>query len=373
LPGAAAAPPKTAKLELSGYMQFRYNRLLETNPDLRCEQCDRSWGAPGGFSFRRIRIRFAARVHPRVYVYIQPDFASDGPNLAQICDAYMDIGLDDENQFRFRLGQSKIPYSFESMQSSQRRLPLDRNDALNSSHANERDLGVIFFWTPPEIRKLFSRLTSEGLKGSGNYGVAAFGVYNGQLANQPELNDNPYWVARLCYPFQLGRQIWEPTLQAYTGRYMLEASRITTGVAARDDLSYVDQRVAVSSVLYPQPFGLQAEWNWGQGPEYDPQTNSIGTRPLHGGYVLASYRMLFRDMELFPFVRWQYYDGGKKHERDARSHEVQEWEFGVEFQPYRALEIVVMWTHSARRFEDGLLPQNFQRGSLLRFQFQANF
>lgn len=31
-------------ISLRGYMQVRYNRLLETNPKLKCEQCDRSWG-----------------------------------------------------------------------------------------------------------------------------------------------------------------------------------------------------------------------------------------------------------------------------------------------------------------------------------------
>ncbi|HOY15041.1 MAG TPA: hypothetical protein PLY70_17970, partial [Saprospiraceae bacterium] len=29
---------------IRGYAQVRYNRLLETNENLVCEQCDRSWG-----------------------------------------------------------------------------------------------------------------------------------------------------------------------------------------------------------------------------------------------------------------------------------------------------------------------------------------
>jgi hypothetical protein len=53
------------------------------------------------------------------------------------------------------------------MQSSQNRLPLDRNDALNSAVSNERDLGVFFYWAPQKTRKLFSSLVSDGLKGSG--------------------------------------------------------------------------------------------------------------------------------------------------------------------------------------------------------------
>ena len=34
---------------IRGYMQIRYNRLLETNENLKCEQCDRSIGKGGGF------------------------------------------------------------------------------------------------------------------------------------------------------------------------------------------------------------------------------------------------------------------------------------------------------------------------------------
>jgi len=64
------------KLSIRGYAQMRYNRLFETNPDLQCEQCDKSWGGDGGFFFRRIRLIFYGQVHERVYVYIQPDFAS---------------------------------------------------------------------------------------------------------------------------------------------------------------------------------------------------------------------------------------------------------------------------------------------------------
>ena len=38
---------------IRGYVQVRYNRLLETNPKLKCEQCDRSIGEGGGFIIRR--------------------------------------------------------------------------------------------------------------------------------------------------------------------------------------------------------------------------------------------------------------------------------------------------------------------------------
>jgi hypothetical protein len=40
-------------ISLRGYAQFRYNRLLETNSALKCDQCDKSIGDGGGFFVRR--------------------------------------------------------------------------------------------------------------------------------------------------------------------------------------------------------------------------------------------------------------------------------------------------------------------------------
>jgi predicted porin len=126
-------------------------------------------------------------------------------------------------------------------------------------------------------------------------------------------------------------------------------------------------------VIYPQPFGLQAEYNWGRGPEYDPQTNTVKDAPLDGGYVLANY-MLKRDTKVFiPFVRYHYYKGGKKFEIDATRHRVKEFELGVEWQFNKNFELVTMYTISDRTFENSSNPNNRQKGSLLRLQAQVNF
>lgn len=43
-------------LQMRGYTQVRYNRLGETNPNLKCEQCDRYWGNNQGVGIRRARL-----------------------------------------------------------------------------------------------------------------------------------------------------------------------------------------------------------------------------------------------------------------------------------------------------------------------------
>lgn len=377
---SASPPPKQwfQAVSIRGYVQVRYNRLLETNPDLSCDQCDRSWGRNGGFSLRRIRIIFSGQLHERVYFYLQPDFAStisgsSSLNVTLLRDAYLDLGLDKANRFRVRLGQSKIPYGFENMQSSQNRLPLDRSDGINSAFSNERDLGAFVYWAPKATRQLFSQLVKDGLKGSGDYGVVGIGVFNGQTANRPELNNQRHVVARASYPLRLGRQLVEPGLQAYSGEYVVNRDQLSSGVKHRPDLRYPDQRVAGTLVVYPQPFGFQAEYNVGRGPEFNPRTDSIETQRLHGGYLLLNYRLRYQQQQFFPFLRVQYYDGGKKHERDARSYTVREAELGVEWQPVPSFELVTMYTLSARRFEDHQKPDNRQRGGLLRLQAQINF
>ena len=294
-------------------------------------------------------------------------------HFGQLRDCYFDIGVDKNNEFRFRIGQSKVPFGFENMQSSQNRLPLDRNDALNSAVSNERDLGLFFYWAPKKIRERFSKLVSEGYKGSGDYGVLGLGAYNGQTANKPELNNRPHIVARLTYPFKIGNQMIEPSIQGYTGKYVIAKDQLTTGVKYVKDLNYIDQRVAASFVMYPKPFGIQAEYNIGKGPEFNPSTDSIEVQNLTGGYITLNYMARIKKQLLLPFVRAHYYDGGKKHEKDARSYTVKELELGVEWQPSKNFELVAMYTISNRRFEDFALQNNTQAGRLLRLQAQVNF
>ncbi|WP_418264126.1 porin [Flavobacterium faecale] len=365
-------------ISLRGYMQVRYNKLLETNSDLGCEQCDKSWGGNNSFFVRRGRLVFSGNVHDRVYIYIQPDFASSASttsnNFLQIRDAYADISLDAKKEFRFRIGQSKVPYGFENMQSSQNRLTLDRNDALNSAVANERDLGVMFYWAPKEKRELFSNLIRDGLKGSGDYGVVGLGIYNGQTANRVEANNNQHIVGRVSYPFEFKNgQVLEAGIQGYTGKYVVQSISTSKNVIVKPNGEYLDQRAAASFVLYPKPFGLQAEYNIGTGPEYNPANNTIEQKKLHGGYMQAFYNIKVDQQVVLPFVKYQMYRGGKKHELDARSYSVNDLEIGLEWQPFKNLEIVADYTISSRRYEDAVKPINVQQGNLLRLQLQINF
>lgn len=382
VPSAAPAQPVAQskskswyeKISLRGYAQVRYNRLLESNDEYVCNQCDKSIGENGGFFLRRGRLVFSGDLSDRVSMYVQPDYGSDAAgnlNYFQIRDAYFDVTLDSKKEHRIRIGQSKVPFGFENLQSSSNRLPLDRNDGLNSGMPNERDIGVMYYWATTKARRNFKILTDSGLKGSGDYGVVGIGAVNGQTANRPEANNSLHKVARVSYPFRLSNgQFIEVGVSGYSGRFVL-ASR-TPGV--RIDPEYTDQRMAVSFLMYAQPLGLEAEWNWGEGPEYNRATRSIDTQRLQGGFVQAMYRKQTHGQTIQPFVRWQSYSGGKKLELDARHHEVHEVEGGIEWLPTSALELTVDYVHGTRVTADGSsLNVNRQKGSFLRLQAQFNY
>ncbi len=363
------------KIALRGYAQVRYNRLLETNPNLKNESGDKSWGDKGGFFIRRARMIFSGNPHERVYIYVQFDLASQvssslpNAHFTQIRDCYFDLNLDKKKEYRLRVGQSKVPYGFENMQSSQNRLAMDRTDGINSATPNERDLGVFGYWAPAKIHDRFAYLVSSGLKGSGDYGVIGLGVYNGQSANKVEVNNKQHIVAHFAYPFLLiKKQYVEIGAHAYTGTFTIDKNAKSKG-----GTDFLDQRVCGSFVVYPQPLGIQMEYNVGKGPEFNSADSSVQLKNLKGGYIQLMYLKKLKTQQFVPFLRYHFYDGGKKAETDARSYGVKDLEIGLEWLPFLNFELSADYTISQRRFEDYNKPVNSQKGSLLRLQAQFNF
>lgn len=383
---AIEAPAKKPEwyelLKLRGYTQFRYNRLptFDTNEALINDQGDKYIGAGSGFGIRRARVIIQGDVHPHVFVYLQTDFASaiDSQNhVAIVRDWYADVAVDPAKEFRFRVGQSKVPYGFENLQSSQNRLPFDRNDAINSAVKDERDLGLFAYWAPAETRKVFKELVEDNLKGSGDYGVVGFGVYNGQTANRFDRNDNLHVVGRVSYPFRLGGQFVELGVGGYTGLYTIKVESPEDGPEYNvrdDDGNLRDARAIASLVVYPQPFGVQAEYNVGKGPqqlEDDPTT--IATHSLHGGYAQLMYKFdePLGTVSLIPYVRGTLYEGGKKFETNTPRYEVRELELGIEWQLLKALEITGAYMFSDRTASKA--PYAQQQGQVTRVQVQVNY
>lgn len=385
-PAADPAVPAVAKgwydrLSIRGYVHFRYQLPVFGDPAMQMD-LDRGIGPAVTFSLRRARFALAGDVTDRVYCYFQPDFAAvpaDGSvNFLQVRDLYADLALDEAKTSRVRVGQSKVPFGFEIPQSSQNRLALERTDAIASATKDDRDVGAFYYWAPAEIRQRFKHLVDSGLKGSGDYGVLGLGAYAGQGANRAEGNNQVHVIARADYPFLLPNgQFVEVGTSGYTGRFVPRVSPADPAkgipkLDVGDPAGLLDQRVAAHFVVYPQPFGFQAEYNVGQGPRLDDARTSVVSGALQGGYAQAMYRWPSPWGFVTPFVRWSRYDGGKKVERDAPYMQVDDLEGGVEWQIDKALELTALVGRHDRT-NPLVWPYVRQQATLLRMQVQWNF
>ncbi len=179
-------------------------------------------------------------------------------------------------------------------------------------------------------------------------------------------------------------------VQGYTGKYTVLSAPISPlGVGAPERpqgtletgnaAGLRDERIAASLIYYPQPLGFQAEWNVGRGPGLNDAQTAVVERPLYGGYAMFLRRCQTESYgEFFPFVRWVYYNGGYKSERNAPYAVIDEWELGFEWQMTDNLEFVSTYTLTdrtntvAQSVADDLSYGQF-RGDLLRFQLQVKY
>lgn len=410
-PSSSSSAPKPKKwydkLSLRGYAQFRINRTMSMTDDSAPAQyaADRSIGDYQNFLIRRARLIVSGDVHEQLYVYLQPDFASNVPGsndnvyFTQIRDWYGDVYLTTDKVHRLRIGQSKVPYGWENLQSSSNRVPLDRTDALNSAVKNERDLGVFYYWTPTWAQDFFKDVLEDGLKGSGNYGMFGIGAYNGQGGSLQELNDGLHLASRLTVPFTFPNcQRMEIGVQGYYGEYAVIGSTIdppgapglsvpvgtlnfsnaaTTNASSIYRNYWMDKRIAGTFVWYPEPIGFQAEWNVGRGPALNAAQTALEERSLAGGYAMLLAKV-DRQGTWFPYVRYNYFQGGYKSERNSPYSEVSEWEAGIEWQitPSAELTMAFLNTDRTNTTANGLAgSESYGQfvGNVARFQFQINY
>lgn len=395
------------KISIRGYSHFRYN-FTPNNDLLNNPLGDRSIVKNNEFFMRRARLIVSGQPHDRVFIYLQGEFAalvdnSEGTTVLR--DAYADLFLTESKEWRIRAGMSKVPFSFENLQSSQNRLALDRTDPMNSAFPGERNLGVFLYYTPTTVRERFRRLVDSGLKGSGDYGLLGIGVINGQAANKRDANKSKHIVFHSSYPHEFSNgQIVEVGLDAYTGQVVVPTfpvvptdPSLTLGSPVSPLVTnggnYLDERVALHLVVFPQPFGFQAEYNIGRGPQLNAARTEVELGSLRGGYVqlFYNYKCDTYCQNIFPYVRMQEYFGGRKLDDNAPRHSVRETELGIEYQFNRALELTVAYAWSQRTSSDSSFspaacvdpfalnvactqtPYQLQTGNLVRFQLQWSF
>jgi phosphate-selective porin len=400
---AAAAPAPAAahgadkkkkawyeKIMLRGYTQLRMNEIIsgpKSAPSgvsrLRSVQ-DAGINENGNFLIRRARLIVQGDLSDRVSLYMQGDLASSVSNQSgterrenffQMRDAYADVFLDKAKTLRLRFGQSKVPFGWENMQSSSNRIPLDRTDAINAPVPGERDLGVVAYYTPVKIQKIWDALTADGQKLFGNYGAFGVGVFNGQGTNRTERSGGLMTVAMMSIPLKLDGLggIFEGQVAEFGGAAMRNQFRPEVRSGGVSTLAYRDDHVAVHGMIYPKPFGIQAEWTWGKGPQWDPALGEIVSKRATGGYVMGMVRAAHTPVgQIIPFVRWQHYRGGWKAAINAPRLETDETEMGVEWLPLKELEVTVSYANVKRNEADERRAGRAQ-GDIVRAQVQWNY
>lgn len=392
LADAAAAKPKPKawyeKLRLRGYTQMRFNQIVSGDADAPAGVSrlrtigDSDVRAAGNFSIRRMRLILQGDLNDHVSLYFQPDFAAAVSNQSvgerrensvSLRDMYADVFPTGDKSFRIRLGQSKVPYGWENLQSSSNRLALDRTDAINSAASGERDMGIVAYYTPPRVQKIWDRLTADGQKLFGSYGAFGFGVFNGQGLNRTETDNDVMMVGLATWPFELGGIGLDGQVLEIGGSVMRNTVRPELRTGGVSPVGFKDDRVNLHAILYPNPIGVQGEWNWGTGPEFVPATGRIEERPLKGGYVQVMGKIDESPIgPFYPFARWQYYRGGFKAAVNAPRLETEELELGFEFQIDPSLEITTTYGFAKRKEAD---ERRFGQaeGQILRVQAQWNY
>jgi hypothetical protein len=84
------------------------------------------------------------------------------------------------------------------------------------------------------------------------------------------------------------------------------------------------------------------------------------------------YNHKYEKSYLVPFVKYQIYEGGKKHEAGAPFYDVNEFEFGVEWQPNPYFEFTPIFSYGDRRIADNSGVSD-EHGSRVRLQLQVNY
>ena len=374
-------------LKIDGYTQVRHTEQLNDAAYLTGGlPADRSVDPNQSLIIRRGRFKISGDISPRLYLYSQFDLAGSvdsgsGSLGLSTRDLYADVALDDAKEHRIRIGISKVPYGHVNLQSSQNRLTMERAEALNSAVEGERDQGLYYMYASADDRTLFKSLVKDGLKGSGDYGVFAAGVYSGAGLNRADNNGEVHAVVRFSKPWVVASgQIYEAGLGGYAGRFKVSPEAIagvgTPTMSTRDSADgFVDRRASAHFIMYPQPWGIEAEWTVGQGPQMNDARTRIEKSYLNGGYVLLNYRHKYGEQsELIPFVRWNYFDGARKFVANAPKMAVNEIDLGFEWQWRKEVELQLQYTIADERSNSSRTSPTVISGSRrVAVQLQFNY
>jgi hypothetical protein len=167
--------------------------------------------------------------------------------------------------------------------------------------------------------------------------------------------------------------MYEAGIMGYTGRFRVNNTLGASAIANANNSTdgFKDRRAAATFIMYPQPWGIEAEWTSGQGPQLNDARTRIEDGNLNGGYIMVNYRHKYgQESEMIPYVRWNYFDGARKFGANAYKMCVNEMDFGFEWQWRKEVELQLQYTLADERSNgDGTAIIAGSRRLALQLQF----
>jgi len=161
------------KVKLSGYIQSQFTSDQAAEPGT-------------DFRVRRARLKLEAPVTDLAALTLQIDAA----RTVELKDAYLDLGRQ-ADLWRFRMGQAKVPFMYEVLESSSARLEPERTLLATTLFPGERDVGA---WLH------LKNVLGDQVPGT----TLDLGAMSGNGASAADNNDSKDLVARMR--FVLGRK-----------------------------------------------------------------------------------------------------------------------------------------------------------------------
>lgn len=262
---ADAAKPAAPSVKFSGYIQGQYfNESGEGNKISR-------------FDVRRARFKLDAALSPLASLTLQSEVNDD---TVELKDAFVELNLNSEKKAKLRLGQFKVPLSYQILESSSHRLTPERALINTRSVPGERDRGVVLEF-PLQSESKTSPLLQLGLfDGRGINQVAG----NGQTSKN-------YLVA-LHFP-----------TQPLSGRLALLGGKYTNDAVNK---VRVNKTRWMADVQYDRaPWNVQLQFGGGEG-DFPRAGGPVSATDVRGGYLQVAHQPEGSKFTLL--ARYQQYD-----------------------------------------------------------------
>lgn len=281
---------------------------------------------------RRIRLKPRLDLSPRWTILNQVDLDPDGFQQEDLELTVLDLYLryEIEKGHELRLGQTKVPFGYENLRSSERIFTIERSDVTRQLF--QRDVGLVAY----------------GQTDRWEYGA---GVFQGQGLNNQERNGSQDFVGKVVYRVLPALKLG---FSGQTGTYRPRSSG--------SDLKV--RRVGMELRYQDGPLQFEGEYIVGEGFNLFSETDSNSR-----GYYLYGLYKIRSDLEFV--AGYDRYDPSLGRVNEIRAdngvNERDRWTLGLNYYLGRSPVHRVMLNYEFRRELEG--PSVASRGLRFRYQY----